>query len=280
MSNFTIRPHVRYGMAGGHELRLDLYLPDERAQHRPLLMIIHGGAWYLGDKRDYGLNAVYAERAAAAGMPAVSVNYRYSSMAPFPAQLDDLRAALGWIGANAERLGIDAGRIALLGASAGGHLASLLALTVGRSAGSEGAPTIRAVVSFCGPQDLTGIAYGTRAEAADSVRRLIGGPPETHAEAYRQASPLFHVHPGAPAFLFIHGELDPGVPIDQAERMHAALAAQRVPSRLIRVRNGAHDPTTSANEEPVSPGLAEIDREIDAFLQERLGHGIRLGAIV
>ena len=115
---------MRYGTADGKPLLLDVYLPVTTGRGRSAVVLVHGGAWRGGDKRDF---AVEARRLAAAGLVAFSVNYRLDTMPAFPAQVDDVQAAVRWVRGHADDYGVDPARIGALGASAGGHLVAMLA---------------------------------------------------------------------------------------------------------------------------------------------------------
>jgi len=118
-----------YARVGGTSLRLDLYTPSEAPSGLPTLLYLHGGAWAVGDKSD-----AVAERLmpiVASGFAVASVNYRLVPSVRFPAPVHDVKAAVRWLRANAAEYGLDPDRIAIGGVSAGGHLASLTALTAG-----------------------------------------------------------------------------------------------------------------------------------------------------
>jgi acetyl esterase/lipase len=231
-----------FGHVDGRELRLDLYRPMAVKNETPLpcVVLVHGGGWRMGNRahlHDFGIALTWR------GYVAAAVDYRLVQEAPFPACIEDVKCAVRWLRANAERLGIDPARIGALGLSAGGHLASLLGATGddlwNRSGGSEGrSARVQAVVSFFGPEDLRG--KGATEGPGRMVYDLFGGPESERGDAYRVGSPIVHVTPDDCPFLFLHGEADPLVPIEQSERMKAALDRAHVPATLIRVRNGVH----------------------------------------
>lgn len=263
---------VVYAEIDGRALALDVYAPDAPASGRamgprPALLCIHGGGWKNGNKRDSALNAEYARLAAARGLVAFALNYRLSDVAPYPAQIDDVETALAWVRQNAAAYGVDPERIGALGCSAGGHLASLLAVRLAaarRRPGTGGG--LRGVVSICGPQDLARLYATATPDVPPLLRAFLGGTPEEAPGRYAEASPLAQVSAACPPFLFVHGDDDDMVPIEQAETMQTTLAAAGVSARLIRVQNGWHDPFHSRSGRPVSPGRAAVNAEILDFL--------------
>jgi acetyl esterase/lipase len=168
----------------------------------------------------------------AAGLAVATVDYRHALEAPFPAQLHDVKAAVRWLRARADELGVDGERVAAWGESSGGHLAALLGLT-GDDPALEGdvgvtgpSSAVDAVVAWYAPSDVAAVATDTGADPLDPASReaqLLGGPPPERPDAAAQASPLTHVRPGVPPFLLLHGAADRLVPCVQSERLYAAL---------------------------------------------------------
>jgi acetyl esterase/lipase len=236
---------VEYAVVPGYRpLLLDLHRPDT-AETVPLVLFLHGGGWRVGSRGAVG--PAFADwdpspfaQLVQAGFAVASVDYRLSGEARFPAQLDDVTAALAWLRAHAAELGLDTGRTAVWGESAGGHLAALLGLTV---------PGVRAVADWYGPADLaalpadaaaTGIAV-TDPGAPDSRETLLlGAPPQAAPELARAASPAARVHAGAPSFLLVHGTADRFVPSRQSERLAEALAAAGTPADLHLLEGADH----------------------------------------
>lgn len=221
---------------------LDLYLPG--AGRAPVAVWLHGGSWIAGDKRPLPRLLVdLRER----GFAVAAVNYRLTGLNSHPAQLHDVKGAVRWLRANAEVYGLDPGRVYLVGFSAGAHLASLAALTAG-DAGLEGdvggnagvSSAVGGVVAIAGPSDLprmagecTGCEVSAEFRALGCAFLLCGGQG-------RAASPLSHVHRGAPPFLLLHGDADRVVPAEQARLLDAALRASGVPSSLVITPGGGH----------------------------------------
>ncbi|MEV8567292.1 alpha/beta hydrolase [Streptomyces sp. NPDC051322] len=232
---------VPYGeVEGGRPLELDLWLPGgDRPEPVPLVLFVHGGAWRRGRRDDMGLRTrdwvpgPFA-RIAAAGFAVACADYRLSGEATFPAPLDDLRAALRWLTLRAAELGVDPGRVVVWGESAGGHLASLLALT-------HTAPALAGAVIWYAPSDLTA-ARGrfTPEDAGTPEAALLGAAPVTVPERARAASPLALVRAGAPPFLLVHGEADSMVARSHGESLAAALEEAGTPVELWTVPDADH----------------------------------------
>jgi acetyl esterase/lipase len=189
------------------------------------------------------------ERVAQAGIAVASIDYRLSGEAVWPAQLHDAKAAVRWLRARADELGIDPDRIAAWGESAGGHLAELLGLTID-DAELEGdvgitgpSSAVSAVVAWYAPSDVAAVATDLGADPADPSTResqLLGAPPRTVPELAAQASPVTHVSSDAPPFLLLHGLDDRFVPCVQSDRLYALLEAAGVDVELELYEGADH----------------------------------------
>ena len=270
----TVRPDLVYGTAPGvEELRLDLYLPATRPA--PLCLWLHGGGWARGDR-----TARAAERlvpVAANGVAVAAVQYRLSGQAVFPAPLDDARAAVRWLRRNASGLGLDADRVGVWGASAGGHLAALLALCPDDRDRDLGDSSVQAAVCWFPVTDLTlrdtdvpegpPPSFLTGPPASPSLEaRLLGVESVREAAAAaRAASPVTHVHAGAPPFLLVHGDRDGFVPSEHSRALHRALRAAGADTSLLLLAGAnREDPAFDA---PASLGA------VAAFLRSTLLSG-------
>ncbi|MFH8606656.1 alpha/beta hydrolase fold domain-containing protein [Streptomyces sp. NPDC018029] len=226
---------------GSRPLELDLWLPGTApaAGPAPLVLFVHGGAWLQGRRDDMGMRTRHWSpgpfaRIAAAGLAVACVDYRLSGEAGFPGPLDDLRDALRWLTLRGAELGVDAGRTVVWGESAGGHLASLLALTH-----EEGA--IAGAVIWYGPSDLTAPrGHFTPEDPATPEALLLGAAPATVPERARGASPLSRVRPGAPPFLLVHGDADTMVDHSHSASLAAALERAGAPAELWTVPGADH----------------------------------------
>jgi acetyl esterase/lipase len=223
---------------GARPIELDLYLPHDGPS--PVVVFLHGGGWRLGSRHSAGpafAGGAAFEQVAAAGVAVASADYRLSGEARWPAPLHDAKAAVRWLRARAEEIGIDPARIAVWGESAGGHLAELVALT-GDGGPLEGdvgvtgpSSAVRTVVAWYAPSDLREVAADLGADPADPRSReagLLGAPVPEVPELAAEASPVTHVRPGAPPFLLLHGAADTAIPCVQSERLAAALEAAGV----------------------------------------------------
>jgi len=225
-------------------LTLDLFLPEDPEGPLPLAVWIYGGGWSGGSKE-----SCQTEYLTAHGFAAASIEYRYSQEAIFPAAIEDCHAAICWLKAHAGQYGLDAGRVGVMGPSAGGHLAALLG-TSGQYvnwSGSDGAPdcgSVQAVIDVSGPTLLSRCAQPAVAQQyaglTDAVAQLLGGSIDERLSQARDASPLSYVHPKCPPFLILHGRQDSVVPIEEAELLHQCLLAAGVDSTYLPVTDAGH----------------------------------------
>lgn len=247
---------------GACELRLDLHVPAAPLPV-PVIIAIHGGGWHSGSRRDYA-----PERFLPYGFALASVSYRLSQEAVFPAQIDDLRAAVRWLRAHAADHGLDPCRFGAFGHSAGGHLAALLGTDCrGRDADSR----VQAVATMAAPSCLGAFHGGHRVFA--SVAKLIGGAPADQRIAAAMASPVNLLAADAPPFLVIHGLNDDLVPFAQAELLDSAVRATGGPnggnSRLLALPDTGHEMALDAGSAD-GPLWPQVIRFFAASLPERL----------
>ncbi len=228
----TVEEGIVFGTGGGRELRCDVYLPPGRPQRAPAVLLVHGGAWRSGDRsqlRGYGILL------GREGYVCVASEYRLSGEATWPAPLHDVKAALRWMRANADRYGIDPERIAVSGNSAGAHLALMMAGTPGvpefeGEGGDAGVSThVAAAIGIYAPVELAS-AGGAEQDGINPVRELMGA--NATAEDHRRASPITYAAAGFPPTLLIHGNKDTVVPHRNSLRMYEALEQAGVPVEL------------------------------------------------
>lgn len=251
------RRDLVYSKVGGTARTLDLHRPagGPPAGGWPAVVAIHGGGWRGGSKEEFGRMAA---RLAQHGVVVASVDYTLSrpGKPSWPANRDDVRAAVRWLRRDARALGIDPRRIAAMGASAGGHLAELL----GTDPGIE-ASRVSAVVSFYGASDLASLSKPCLGPGGP-VDLLLGGPPNRRPGAARAASPIAHASADDAPMLLIHGLDDPLIPPDQSRRLAGAMAGVGVSCRVVEIPGAAHGFGFRLGERDLLP-------EVLAFLEGR-----------
>lgn len=236
---------IEYARIGDRSLELDLYLPEGDSVDG-IIVWIHGGAWRSGSKDKVPVLDLL-ER----GWAIASVDYRLSGEARFPAQIHDIKAAIRFLRAKSESLGIRSENVFIMGSSAGGHLAALAGVSNGhrkleglvgdyRSERSD----IQGIVSLYGASNLTTILHQSTPHGL-SVRGpaldlFIGGQPDVLVEATRLASPVFHVDANDPPLLMIHGDQDPQMPINQSHELEGAYESVGAPVVFEALHGAKH----------------------------------------
>jgi len=224
----------------GHGLGMDIFVPDEK--NPPLIMWIHGGGWNELNKNWYDLIAPMLSR----GYAVATVDYRYSDEAPFPAQMLDLKDALLFIKKNGSRYGYDASKIAVSGDSAGGHLCSMMGVSVGNADWERPGEdySLQAVVVFNGPSYFTfpQRKSGQGEDEINPIELLLGAPADTKAGKIRAAaaSPLTYIDGTEPPFLIIHGTDDDIVDPVHARKLRNALEEAGSTAMMYYVPGGEH----------------------------------------
>jgi acetyl esterase/lipase len=259
----TIHRDLPY-VAGGHERqRLDLYLPPA-AHALPLIVWIHGGAFRMGDKASADPDNSAPTRYLSRGYAIASLNYRLSQHAPFPAQIEDCKAAVRWLRAHAQEFNLDPERFAAWGPSAGGYLAAFLG-TAGNTrefdvgAHLDRSSRVQCAVDYFGPTDFLQMdvhrpPYGMLHDAPDSPEsQLVGGPIQDYPDRVARANPITYVTADAPPFLIVHGDTDPLVPHHQSVILAQALERAGAQVEFHTVAGGGHGGFT----DPRVPELTE-----------------------
>jgi acetyl esterase/lipase len=227
---------------------LDIYLPPNAKKNLPLIVWIHGGAWMLNDKyadMNYMSNTV--KSFIDSGYALASINYRYSTDSVFPAQIKDCNTAIEFLYQHASKYNIDKNKIAVIGFSAGGHLASLLALSNNNNVKQFYTRPIhfkiKLALDFYGPSDLTMLASNPDTNInnmRNPVSILLGVLPVDRPDIAKLASPVTYVDKNDPPFLIVQGEKDESVPNTQSKVLHAWLTLNGVKNDLIIVPNAPH----------------------------------------
>jgi acetyl esterase/lipase len=259
------RPHVEFANHAGYRpLQLDLYLHRDRTRTppRPLVLWLHGGGWRRGDSRQSGAFADFPSvlaGLAARGYVVASVDYRLSGEARFPAQIQDVKAAIAWLRANASELGIDPKRVVAWGGSAGGHLAALAATSCGDPAFAPPASTgrlsrreaeaarpladagcVQGAVSWYGALDLGAYRAEDGAAPNENVYALLGCAGTACDTRLRAASPVDRVDSRTPPMLLIHGTADEEVSDAASRRMAERMRAAGRPVELLLIPGVGH----------------------------------------
>jgi acetyl esterase/lipase len=220
-----IEKDLAYGKGGDKDLLLDLAMPKEGDGPFPVVICIHGGGWRGGKRQDMSKTI---EVLAGRGYVAVTPSYRLAPDAKFPSQIEDVKAAVRWLRANAKTFKIDSDRIGAIGFSAGAHLACLLGVTnkdddlEGNGGNADQSSKVHCVVSFFGPTDLTRDDW-TKDIEDNVLVPFLGGTIKDKPEQYKKASPVTYVKKDAPPFLFFHGDKDKIVSVEQSKILCEAL---------------------------------------------------------
>ncbi len=240
--------NIEYSNPDDQHLQLNMARPKDGAGPFPAVICIHGGGFRAGTRESFnGLCLQLAER----GYVALTVSYRLAPKYQFPAAVYDVKAAVRWMRANAEKYQIDPDRIGTTGGSAGGHLAQFLGVTSGVSkfegdgGNAEYSSSVKCVVNFYGPSDFTK-SYDASVDAKDVLPLFLGGNLEQERHRHIESSPLYWVTPEAAPTLFVHGTKDAYVAHEQAEWIVDRMKAADVEATLMTIEDGDHGFRTSS----------------------------------
>ncbi len=241
MTPFECRivPTIQY--AGNTERRqaMDLYLPGKNGNNKkPLIINIHGGGWTAGDRGPLDSETFFVKQ----GFAYVRTNYRFATQAPHPAQIEDLHMALHWLVDHADQYNLDLNRVYTIGHSAGGHLASLLALFPWHHTECS----IRAVVNQAGPTDFVWAIenkdkyqhFGP--DNPSPIDILLGCSALENMKFTAQASPIHYVDRDTPPHLLIYGDSDETVSAEHGRRFHEKMQKARAESELVVLPGAGH----------------------------------------
>jgi acetyl esterase/lipase len=219
-------------------LLLDIFMPKK--ENPPLIVYIHGGGWAEGSKYECPAGGI-----AEYGFAVACINYRLSTEAKFPAQIEDIRAATLWLRENSETYGYDSEKFGVWGHSAGGHLAAL--------AGTSGENDTRfqAAADWSGPADFTSVEeIAVDLNASDiqyyvvdektAIAYLLGGAISEKSALAMEADPITHVTSDDPPFMIVHGENDGTVNVSRSRALYHALEEAGVDVTYIEVENEGH----------------------------------------
>jgi acetyl esterase/lipase len=224
---------------------LDIYLPANAKGKLPLVILIHGGGWLSNDKyADIGYMKKTVAAIISSGVAIASIDYRFSTQAVFPAQIQDCNRAVSFLYDNADKYGFDKKRFAVMGFSAGGHLASLVGLAKNNDIkaffmpGTSKSFSLKAVVDFYGPAELVLFPGSNDEKSPESL--LIGAAPLDRPDLAKAASPVTYVDKNDPPFLIIHGEKDELVSTKQSQLLSSWLRVVGVPNELVIIKDAPH----------------------------------------
>ena len=240
--------------------RLDIYLPHGKEAKSKVIVVIYGSAWFSNNMKSMSFFSL-GKPLLDAGFAVVCINHRSSGEAKFPAQINDVKAALRFVRAHAEQYGFDTSFVGITGFSSGGHLASLAGVTNGMQTRTVGSTTIDiegrlgenldqpstvdAVVDWFGPVDMARMENCSTVKDAQSPEAaLIGGAPADNSDMVALISPITYVMPEGPRFLVVHGEADTVVPHCQGEYFSEELRKAGRLEAFISVPDGQHGPVT------------------------------------
>ncbi|PGV53845.1 alpha/beta hydrolase [Bacillus sp. AFS037270] len=269
-----------YAEINGRQLLADLYLPKMKKEPLPVIIWLHGGGWRFGDRK---LGPDFTRYFASKGYAMVSIDYRLSDEAIFPAQIHDVKTAVRWVKTIAGEYGLDRNKIGLWGSSAGGHLAALAATTkpnefIGENPlYPEMTSDVQAVVIGYGPVDFLQIdeqreLYGIIEEDPESVQipkdkktsdpdsfesLFLGAPILTCPERVKEANPLIYVKESLPPFLIKHGLSDVAVPAHQSKLLYQELADKKNNVSLYLINGLGHGFLNRTNLDEGGPRIAK-----------------------
>jgi len=235
-ANDTLKKHL-----------LDIYLPPTGKSSYPVVIWIHGGAWMLNDKyADMGYMTQTLKSLVDSGYAVASIDYRWSTQAIFPAQIQDCNQALEFLYQHASKYKLDRNRFALMGFSAGGHLANLLGLSNDNkvkdfyASGERPHFKIKLVLDFYGPSDFFTLKGNDNKDPYNPITLLLGGMVSDKTSLAKEASPVTYIDKNDPPFLIVQGEKDESVNPDQSISLNSKLNAAGVKSEVIIVPGAPH----------------------------------------
>ena len=232
---------VVYGRGGEVDLKMNIGRPKESSASLPCVVLIHGGGWAAGNKNQHNDQVHEFVRK---GYVSATVHYRFAPKYVFPAQIEDVKCAIRYLRANADKYGIDKNRIGAVGFSAGAHLSMLLGAMdpedgfEGEGGNPDEPSKVNAVVAFFGPTDFTTDDWPK--QTVPILQTFLGGTKADKAEAYRKASPISYVSKGDAPMLLIQGTKDVLVPWTQATSMAEALTKAGVYGRVDLILGAGH----------------------------------------
>ena len=263
----TLHSNIPYNNDTLQKHLLDIYLPANAKGKLPVVIWVHGGGWLANDKyADMGYMKTTISEIVNSGFALVSIDYRFSTQAIFPSQIQDCNRAVSFIYSNAEKYGLDKRRMTLMGFSAGGHLASLMGLSKNNNVPEFFMPNtdkrfnFKAVIDFYGPSDLVSLSKNDDEKSPEGI--LLGAAPLFRPDLAKLASPVTYVDKNDPPFLIIHGGKDDIVSNKQSRLLNSWLNVVGVQNELIIVKDAPHFGEMY--------DVEEIRKKVIAFLKKQL----------
>lgn len=255
-NNDTLKKHL-----------LDIYIPANAKGNVPFVVFIHGGGWISNDKyADMGYMPNTITAILNNGIAIASIDYRYAMQAVFPKILQDCNRAVSFLYDNAGKYGLDKNRIAVMGFSAGGHLAALMGTSQNNKlnnfyfSGTYRPFKYKAVIDFYGPTNLVMLPGNEDANSPEAL--LIGAEPLLRPDLAKAASPITYIDKNDPPFLIFHGEKDNLVSNKQSKLFSAWLTHYGVKNELTIVKDAPHFGTMY--------DVPEIKNKVISFLNQNL----------
>jgi acetyl esterase/lipase len=270
-NDIIYKTDIVYKSVNGIDLKLDIYkLSRYNKEKTPVIISIHGGAWYAGTKNDdIHYSVKLFNNLLQQGYAIVTIEYRLSPVAKFPAQIQDCNDAIDFVYKKADEYNLAKDKIAVMGGSAGGHLAALIGTTnnynIPEFYSNQKKPAfkIKAVVDFFGPTDFmamrgnSGVVEHDDPNSAEA--QLIGSSPLLRPDLAKKASPTTYVCKQTPPFIIFHGDKDTVVQYSQSVIFHSYLNLAGVNNKFITVNGAGHGGAEF--------GADEIINEISNFLR-------------
>jgi acetyl esterase/lipase len=269
----SILRDVVYGHAGGVDLKFDVAKPVDGSGPYPAIVFFHGGGWQQGHKSHMHR---WLRRFASEGYVAVTVGYRFAPEFKWPCQVQDAKAAVRFLRANAKGFSIDPDRIGAMGESAGGYLALMLGVTSlndgleGDGGSAEHSSRVQAVVSFFSAADFTSPRKKLSPTVENEIQKYYGkslpqvladftGASDNSDPLLKKISVFPYIDAGDPPVLLFQGDEDPFISVEQAGKLSAAFAKANVEHELVIVEGGGHG-WTGALQDQTSLQMSEFFR--------------------
>ena len=231
-------PAIVFARYGKRALQLDLYLPIDSREAVPGVIVIRGGGWMVNDRKE---SAHVASALAERGVAAASIEYRTANEAAFPGAVQDVKAAIRWMRANAKLYGISPDVIGTLGGSSGAHMALLAGISndhdlEGKGGNNNVSSRVQAVVAMATPTDLLRLDAGGRSVVA----RFLHASPAQNPKLWARASPINHIKAGGPSVLLMHGTADENVLAEQSSTFAELYRRAGGQAELVLLQKAPH----------------------------------------